>query len=206
MRRGVFFGGRADRIGQYSGLPWPAGLARVPPSPRLSCWKKLLRRLFLLLLLLISAAARADEYAEAQRLVRNGDLAAALQRVEKATQADPKDAKLRFLQGVILTDLKRDGEAMAVFQSLAEDFPELPEPYNNIALLHARAGRLAEARVALETALRNDPSQVTARQNLGDIYLRLAMQAWDIAAEAVPGDLGLQRKLRLARELVSPAR
>jgi Flp pilus assembly protein TadD len=165
-----------------------------------------LRRLFVLLALALCALAHADDYAEVQHLVHGGDLPAALARVEKARAVDPKNARLRFLHGVILTDLQRDDEAMAIFQRLTQDYPELPEPYNNIALLYARAGQLDKARVALETALRNDPAQTVARQNLGDIYLRLAIQSWETVAKVVPGDLGLQRKLYLARELVNPAR
>jgi len=168
-----------------------------------------LRRLpvpLVLTALVLAGAADADDAADIQRLQRSGDLSAALQRAEKAVAANPRDAKLRFLQGVTLLDLQRDEAAMAVFRQLTEDYPELPEPYNNIALLHARAGRLEAARAALETALRNDPTQVTARQNLGDIHLRLALQAWSEAAAAMPGDGALQRKLRIARELVAPAR
>ena len=120
--------------------------------------------------------------------------------------ANPRDTKLRFLQGVILLDQQRDDAAMAVFQRLSEEFPELPEPFNNMALLHARAGRLDAARVALETALRNDPGLLAARQNLGDIHLRLALQAWETVAVATPADAALQRKLRLSRELVAPTR
>jgi Flp pilus assembly protein TadD len=156
----------------------------------------------LLLLMTLPGVARADEAAEVQRLMRSGDLAAALQRAERATAAEPRNAKLRFLQGVILLDQKHDGPAMDVFQRLAEEFPELPEPYNNIALLHARAGRLEEARQALETALRNDPGMLAARQNLGDVLLRLALQAWQKVADATPADAALQRKLRMARELL----
>jgi len=151
-------------------------------------------------------AAFADEAASVQRLVNSGDLVTALQRVERATAADPRNAKLRFLHGVILLEQQRDDAAMALFEGLTQDFPELPEPYNNIALLHARAGRLEPARVALETALRNDPGLLAARQNLGDIYLRLALQAWSAVAAVTPADAALQRKLKLARELATPAR
>jgi Flp pilus assembly protein TadD len=165
-----------------------------------------MRALLVLLLLLSCSAVRADEFAEVQRLLKAGDTHEALQRVERAVAATPRDARLRFLQGVILLDLQRDAPAMVVFQRLTEEFPELPEPYNNIGLLHARAGRLDAARLALETALRNDPGQLAARQNLGDIHLRLAQQAWENVAAATPGDAALQRKLRLSRELVAPSR
>jgi len=164
------------------------------------------RPLIALLLLVLSTVAGADEVAEVQRLLRNGDTTGALQRAERAVAANPRDTRLRFLQGVILLDQQHDVPAMAVFQRLSEEFPELPEPFNNMALLHARAGRLEAARLALETALRNDPGLLTARQNLGDIHLRLALQAWEAVAAVAPADNALQRKLRLSRELVGPTR
>jgi Flp pilus assembly protein TadD len=156
---------------------------------------------FLFAGLLAAASASADEAADVRRLVRGGDLAAALARAQAAAAAKPNDAAVRFLEGVILLDLKRDDEALAAFRRMTQDFPDLPEPYNNVALLEARAGRLEAARVALESALRNDPVHATARANLGEIHLRLALQAWEAAAAALPGDTLLRRKIEVAREL-----
>jgi hypothetical protein len=90
---------------------------------------------------------------------------------------------------------------LAVFQRMNEDFPELPDPLNNIAVLHAASGRLEPARAALEAALRNDAGHRAARENLADVYLRLAIQLWEGLASETPADAGLGRKLRLAREL-----
>jgi len=56
-----------------------------------------------------------------------------------------------------------------------------------------------KAREALETALRNDPAYTTARENLGDIYVRLAIQAYERAGTSTPE---LQRKLQLARQML----
>lgn len=131
---------------------------------------------------------------------------AALQQAAEAAAAAPQNASLRFRHGLALLDLKRDDEALQVFERLTQDFPELPEPYNNIALLHVRAGRLEPARLALEAALRNDPAHALARRNLGDVYLLLALQAWEAAAEALPADRALQQRLTLARELAAAAR
>lgn len=153
--------------------------------------------------MLAAAAAQADAAADVRALMRQGDLAAALQR---AAAADPRDAQARFLRGVILMDQQRDDEAMAQFEAMAQDFPELAEPYNNIALLHARAGRLDAALTALQTALRNQPAHATARLNLAEIHLRLAIRAWEAAASAAPADMALAHRLRLARDLASMPR
>lgn len=163
-------------------------------------------RLIVLSCLAVATAAVADEAAEVQKLIRQGDLPAALRRAERAGSAQPLDAPVRFQQGVVLMDLHRDADALAVFQRLSEDFPDLADPFNNIGLLYARAGRLEPARAALEQALRNDPAHAVARANLGEIYLRLAIQSWEAAASAVPGDKGLQRRLQLARELTQAPR
>lgn len=178
--------------------PMPFTAHSLPRPARLA-----LALLGLCAALLCTTRTHADEAAEVRALVARGDLFAALARVEKATTASPRDVQLRFLQGVVLMDLKRDEEALAHFTRMAQDYPELPDPYNNIALLHARAARLEQARQALETALRNDPTHRTARANLGQVHLMLAVQAWELAAAGGPADGTLQRKLDAARTLVA---
>lgn len=146
--------------------------------------------------------AQADEFGELRALVTRGEAAAALPRIEKAAAANPRDVQLRFLQGVALMDLQRHAEALDHFSRMAQDYPELPDPHNNIALLHARAGRLEQARQALELALRNDPSHRAARSNLGQVYLMLAVQAWELAAAEGPLDTALLRRLEVVRSLL----
>jgi Flp pilus assembly protein TadD len=159
--------------------------------------------LALVLALSLVTQVHADEAAEVRALMSRGDLAGALQRAEKASAAKPRDAQARFLLGVVLMDMQRDSQALALFASMAQEYPELPDPHNNMALLHARAGRLEPARQALEIALRNDPTHRAARANLGQIHLMLAVQAWEMAASAGPIDPPLQRKLEGARALLA---
>lgn len=190
--------GRADTIFQYSGRL----LRPTLPNPPL----QMLRVLIAALALALAPLAHADDAADAQRLLLAGQADAALARAETALAQRPNDATLRFTRGVALMDLGRDAEAQDAFLRMTQDFPELPEPYNNLGLLYARAGRLEDARVALETALRNDPSQRNARRNLGDVLLRLALQSWEAAAAATPGDPELERRIRVARELAASPR
>jgi len=160
---------------------------------------------WLILAAFIAGPALADEHADVQALVTQGQLPAALERADKWLVAQPKDVPMRFLRGLILMDLRRDDAALAAFTELGADHPDLPEPFNNIALLQARAGRLELARGALETALRNDPAHVLARRNLGEVYLRLAVQAWERVAAQTPTDTQLQQRLRAVREVLSTA-
>ena len=152
--------------------------------------------------LLVVRPAVADLVSDVHGLLSKGDLAAALRVTEAAVQASPRDAQSRFLQAVVLMDLKRSDEALAAFTRLSQEYPELPEPFNNIALLQVRAGRLELARQALESALRNDPGHRAARANLGEVHLMLAVQAWQQAASSAPLDARLQRKLDAARALL----
>lgn len=152
--------------------------------------------------LLSAMPLRADELQDIDKLYRAGDVQQALRKADEAIAAQPRAAQIRFLKGVMLSDLKRSAQAIEVFTALTQDFPELPDPYNNLAVLYAADGQLQNALTALQTALRNDPAHRAARENLGDVYLALAVQAW---AEALVGskgdDANLQRKLKLAREI-----
>lgn len=158
-----------------------------------------------MLLVLCVGEAVADEAADVRALLARGDGAAALALADKATTANPRDVPLRFLQGVVLMDLQRNDEALAHFVKMTQDYPELPDPFNNIALLHARGGRLEQARQALESALRNDPAHRAARANLGQVHLMLALQAWELAAAGGPLDGALQRRLEAVRALLAEA-
>jgi len=175
------------------------------PLPRLTLHLACLA--CLTLALLCAWPAHADEISDVRAMLARGDAEAALQRAEAASKAQPRDAQLRFLQAVALMDLKRDDEALALFTRLSQEYPELPDPQNNIALLQARAGRLELARQALEAALRNDPSHRLARTNLGQVYLMLAVQAWEQAAVGGQLEPALQRRLEAVRALLqAPAR
>jgi Flp pilus assembly protein TadD len=157
--------------------------------------------------LLAVTAARADATADIRLLVSKGDLNAALARADAASLAQPRDAQLRFLRGVVLMDLARNEQALEVFTAMSQDFPELPEPFNNIALLRARQGQAELARQALQSALRNDPSNRQARLNLAQVHLMLAADALQLAASAAPGDAAVVQKLVAVRALLAvPAR
>jgi Flp pilus assembly protein TadD len=158
-----------------------------------------------LLAALVCAPAQAALADDVNALLNAGRRAEALQRTEQALQVAPGDAQTRFLRGVVLMELARDADAMAVFTHLAQEFPELPEPLNNMALLHARAGRLDSARVTLESALRNDPGHRAARANLAEVHLMLAAAAWERLAQSGPLDARQTRRLESVRALLASA-
>jgi colicin import membrane protein len=167
--------------------------------------RKLCGTLVLAGLCIASGMARADEAQDIEKLHRAGETEKALSQADAYIATQPRAAQVRFLKGVMLADLKRDAEAMKVFIELTEDFPELADPYNNLAVLYAAGGQFDSALLALQTALRNNPQHAAARENLGDLYFAMAMQAWSAVPPADKMDqTELKRKLRLARELMRP--
>ena len=163
----------------------------------------LLRRTVLAVgLALAAAAVHADELQDINRMMRQGQLPQSLERVDKYLAGKPRDAQGRFLKGLILTEMNRPNEAIQVFMKLSEDYPELPEPYNNLAVLYASQGQYEKARTALEASIRTHPSYATAHENLGDIYAKLASQAYDKALQLDSSNTGAKTKLAMIGELI----
>jgi tetratricopeptide (TPR) repeat protein len=148
-----------------------------------------------------SFPARADELQDVQQLIKQGNLNPALDRINAYLGSRPKDAQGRFLKGVILTEQNKTAEAIKVFTALTEDYPELPEPYNNLAVLYASQQQYDKARQSLEMAIQTHPSYATAHENLGDIYAKMASQAYDRALQLDKTNAAAQTKLSLIKEI-----
>src|SRR6185295_3038115 len=153
-------------------------------------------------LLASSGAAFADDVQDASKLLKAGQHQQALERVNKVLAAKPKDAQARFLKGLIFAEQGNAKDATEVFLALTKDYPDLPEPYNNLAVIYASQGQYDKARGALEQSIRTHPSYATAYENLGDVYAKLASQAYDKALQIDSANPGAKNKLALVRELV----
>lgn len=163
-------------------------------------------RLLTLTALLGTSVAQADEYGDIQKLLRAGKPADALARTDQLLSAKPRDPQLRFLRGVALTQAGKQDQAIAVFTKLTQDYPELPEPYNNLAVLYAGQNQFDKARSALEMAIRTNPSYATAHENLGDVYARLASTAYNKALQVDSTQTAsVQPKLEMIQGLAYPA-
>ena len=167
--------------------------------------RRFLRRALWVLLAAAAFAAGpafADEIQEASRLLKAGQPQQALERVNKALAANPRDPQARFMKGLILTEQGKLPDAIDIFTRLTQDYPNLPEPYNNLAVIYASQGQYEKARGALEQSIRTHPSYATAYENLGDVYAKLASQAYGKALQLDASNTGAQNKLSLVRELV----
>jgi tetratricopeptide (TPR) repeat protein len=154
-------------------------------------------------LLLMTATTFADENDEVAKLYKQGNLTKALEQANAYLAIKPKDAQMRFQKGLILTEQNRIADATRVFSSLSEDYPDLPEPFNNLAVLYASQGQYDKARVALEMAIRTHPSYSTAHENLGDIYAKMASQAYGKALQLDKANLAGQTRLAMIKDLTT---
>ena len=156
---------------------------------------------------LASLSARADTVQDAGVLIKQGKFAQAQELLDKALAQKPGDPQARFLKGIALTEMGKTDAAIGIFQKLTDEFPTLPEPYNNLAVIYAQQKQYDKAKTALETAIRTHPAYATAHENLGDIYARLATQAYDKALQLDSSNSSAQQKLALIRDLMgSPAK
>jgi Flp pilus assembly protein TadD len=162
-----------------------------------------LRLIPVLLFALLAGAARADDYADVNALLRQGKPDEALAKADTYIAGKPRDPQMRFLRAVILTEQGKQAEATAALTQLTQDFPELPEPYNNLAALYASQSQFDKARAALEMAIKLNPNYATAYENLGDIYARLAAQSYGRAQQLEAGNTTVPPKLALVRQLFS---
>ena len=162
--------------------------------------KKVVRWLFALSL--ACPIAYAGDIEDASRLFKESHYSHALDKVNGLLAGKPQDAQGRFLKGLILAEQGKTTDAINIFFALTEDFPELPEPFNNIAVLYASQGQYEKAKLALEMAIRTHPSYATAHDNLGDIYAKMASQAYDRALQLDRSNTESQTKLEMIQVLI----
>ena len=148
-----------------------------------------------------SSIAFAGAAEDAKNLIAQGQYAEALNKLDQHLSKNPQDASARFSRGLALVKLNRTNEAIKAFADLTRDYPQLPEPYNNLAVIYAQQGDYEKARDALEAALATHPSYATAHENLGDIYAALAGAAYNRALLLDQANQGVRNKLNLISQL-----
>jgi len=153
-------------------------------------------------LVLTSLPVLADEIRDINLQFRKGELTAALDHANRYLAKNPQNAQARFLKGLILSDLGKTNEAIDVLKGLTEDYPELPEPYNNLAVLYASQSRYDAARDALKMAIRAHPDYATAHENLGDIYAKMAAIEYAKVVALDSKNTTAQTRLRLMENML----
>jgi Flp pilus assembly protein TadD len=153
------------------------------------------------------AADEPSQLKDVPQLIRSGKLDEATRLVDKALAANPKNAAARFQRSAVLTARGKPDEAIAILLELTAEYPELPEPYNNLAVLYAARGRYDDAKWALESAIRADPvnASALAEENLGDVYLKLADIEFEKASKLDPKNQALRTKRNSLQGLLTTA-
>ncbi|MGN1056714.1 MAG: tetratricopeptide repeat protein [Comamonas sp.] len=150
-------------------------------------------------------SAQADIYADVTSLSQSGNTADAIAKADQYLSTNPRDPQMRFLKGVAQSKAGDMESARATFEALVQEYPELPEPYNNLAVIYANQGDLDKARGALEMAVRNNPHYAVAHENLGDIYARLAHNAYSQSLQLNANNRSLKLKLSTLTGMLQPA-
>jgi tetratricopeptide (TPR) repeat protein len=153
-------------------------------------------------LFLFSTGAHADVYSDVNRLINSEQWAKALPLAQLHLKSQPTDPQMRLLLSRIQDGQGQTAAAMETLQGLTRSFPELPEPHNNLATLLARQNRYAEALEALQAAVRARPDYATALENLGDVYVALAIEAYQNASQAKPPQPRLANKRQAAEQIL----
>lgn len=141
-------------------------------------------------------SAHAAGPAEVLRLHQAGQNDKALKLADTHLTQHPQDAQMRFVRANLLNATGHPEQAQQALQALTREHPELPEPWNNLAVLHAATGQLEEAEQALHTALRLQPDYATALENLGDVQFQLALRHWQQALQHAPSNTQLKARIQ----------
>jgi tetratricopeptide repeat protein len=159
--------------------------------------------IFLSFLFCVSSVIAQTSYGDIQLLINEGQYKGALKLTEDQLSRNASDIKLQFMKGLILTRLDRYADAENVFIQLTKENPDLPEPFNNLAVVYAAQGKYSEASEALKSAINTHPTYATAHENLGDIYAKMASRAYNQALELDTSNSTAREKLSLVNELIS---
>lgn len=150
-----------------------------------------------------SHCAWSADLAKAEQLLSGGQADAALMEAEAVLANDPTNPDGRFIQGIALARMGRADEAILVFKDLTADYREIPEPYNNLAVLLAQTGDYAGARDALEEAVKYHPNYTVAWENLADIYSVMATVAYEKVLQQDPSNRIAKQRLAAMNGAVS---
>lgn len=150
-----------------------------------------------------SFMAHADNLKDISQLVSQGQHAQAMEKLGSYLATHPNEVHGQFLKGVVLAETGKSNDAIKLFTEITNKHPDLPEPYNNLAVIYADQGQYEKARRALEMAIKTHPSYATAHENLGDVYAKMATDAYDKALQLDKNNPRTQTKLALVKELFS---
>ena len=171
-------------------------------------WRVLRAGFFVSLLVLMGSWARADVYTEVNDKITSGQLQAAQSLVTRHLEKQANDPQMRLMQSQIQAAQGQTILAQETLEALTQEFPELPEPYNNLAALYAQQYAFEKALSSLAQAIRARPDYALALENMGDVHVALARQSY-LKSKALPSQsplitLRLDTKIKLLGPVLQP--
>lgn len=115
------------------------------------------------------------------KLIGRRDYDAALALIAEGLKANPHSAELRFQRCVVYERMGDRERAKNALEQFIRTYPEIPEPYNNLAGIYSREGNLTRAEDLLVQAVALRPDFALAHTNLGNLYLAKAKNAYNTA-------------------------
>ncbi|HEY9572994.1 MAG TPA: tetratricopeptide repeat protein [Pusillimonas sp.] len=134
----------------------------------------------------LTASQITDRISE---LLNQGQNQEALEVIQKRTaQLEQQNSlgtevQLMFLHGRALAALGHHDQAIDLYRKMTTLYPELPEPWNNLAAEYIKQGKLDMAHDALSMSLAANPHYGTAKANMGRVQLMLAQESFREAAK-----------------------
>jgi predicted Zn-dependent protease len=162
----------------------------------------------MLTLLLLWTWAKADVYSEVNEKITSGQLQTAQSMITRHLEKQPSDPQMRLMQSQIQAAQGQTRLAQETLEALTQEFPELPEPYNNLAALYAQEFAFDKALSSLTMAIRARPDYALALENMGDVHIALARETY-FKAKALPAQsplvtLRLETKIKLLGPVLQP--
>ena len=141
------------------------------------------------------------------RLIVEKQFDDALKQIDLALKANPRNVQLQFKKAVVYNRMGNRRVAKTLFGDMIDKYPEIVEPYNNLAAIYAAEGNLAKARELLTQAVTLNPNFAMGYENLGDLALQgrhadeqKALEYYEKALSLTPRDKPLSRKVKALRD------
>jgi tetratricopeptide (TPR) repeat protein len=171
-------------------------------------WRVVRRGIFVSLLVLMGSWVRADVYTEVNFQITSGQYQTAQSLITRHLEKQPSDPQMRLMQSQIQAAQGQLSLAQETLEALTQEFPELPEPYNNLAALYARQNAFEKALNSLALAIRARPDYALALENMGDVHVALARESY-LKSKALPSQsplvsLRLDTKIKLLGPVLQP--
>jgi len=134
--------------------------------------------LVFLSLLLAGAALAAESTQQLQVLIEQKKYVKAVLEGNNILQQDPGNARARFLTAYAYQMITKTDKAISLYQDLIRDYPTLPEPRNNLAMIYLEQGDYDRASQLLVSAINTRISYAIAYANLSQVYKGIASEAY----------------------------